>query len=115
MIHVKDSFLDIEIPKLVHGEGSVVRLLTSVNNSGYLDFLVYAVYDQGSDSIYLQNGSFSAISTEPAFNFTKVTEEYSQQLQNVTGTFFSPGLAIFYVFFFGEVVLFISILDDGRP
>jgi hypothetical protein len=98
---VKDSFLNIEIPKLVHGEGSVVRLSTSVNNSKYLDFLVYAVYDQGSDSIFLKNGSFSAMSTEPSFNFTKVTEEYSQQLQNVTGTFFSPGLAIFYVFFFG--------------
>jgi hypothetical protein len=96
---VKDSFLNIEIPKLVHGEGSVVRLSTSVNNSKYLDFLVYAVYDQGSDSIFLKNGSYSAMSTEPSFNFTKVTEEYSQQ--NVTGTFFSPGLAIFYVFFFG--------------
>ena len=112
---INDPFLEIEIPKLVHGEGSAVRLSTSVNNSGYLDFLVYAVYDQDSDSIYLQNGSFSSISTEPSFNFTKMTAEYSQQVQNVTGTFFSPGLAIFYVFFFGEVVLFISILDDGRP
>ena len=77
---IKDSFLEIGVPKLVHGEGSVVRLSASVNNSGYLDFLVYAVYDQGSDSIYLKNGSFSAITTKPPFNFTRVADEYSQQV-----------------------------------
>ncbi|MGH9953505.1 MAG: hypothetical protein ACRD5J_17945 [Nitrososphaeraceae archaeon] len=104
---INHSPFEIEIPKLVHGASSVMRLATLANYSEYLDFFVYAVYDQGSEVIDIQNGSLSATSTDPSFSFTEVTEDYARQAQRVISTFFSPGLVIYYVIFFGSFGLII--------
>ena len=111
--NITKSPLVIRIPKLIHGAGSVVSLLTVVNNTKSMSSIsnntlerlrLYAVYDQGSDQLAIDEGHFpNHYSTNLYYspNLTKMSEAYSQQTQRVVGTFFSPGLITYYLIFFG--------------
>jgi Bacterial Ig-like domain len=65
------SFLVLNIPRLVHGQGSLVEInleLENISSTGSHNYIVYATYDQGSlridvPSIQIQSQSQQAISS----------------------------------------------------
>lgn len=74
-----------------------MRLATLVNYSKYIDFYVYAVYDQGSKTIKIPNGDYNAVSTDPPFNLAQVIEEYLRQAEIII---FNRDLVAYYFPYF---------------
>lgn len=95
----QSSPLKIHIPKLIHGIGSSIRLMTEITNStGFLD--VYALYDQGSNRLHIPETFSVETTANPPLNLTKETEKFTQGVQYYVSSLFSPGIIQYYIVFF---------------